>query len=517
MASSGVNFDAVLPMLAMKDGADIKGILKNVLIMDLGRKALPIVVKAIGDMWNAWRRRDVVVEPETPRKEKEASIYLHRLFDKDHVNDAFDALTWRLGQLEQTKFMKVSASGVYVIANIGAIHIEDGIYAKQHSVTYDDKHDVTDASIELFSRSVGLLELKRYLAQLERAYRLHRDNELGTQLMYFDQLPGQVPISHEGDIQYDRIPKHMTFAMAPMNTNKSMANMYGDAVRVLKQRVHFFVNNRRWYAEKGIPYTLGILMHGLPGCGKTSTCKALSSDCNRHVVNLKLSAATTVSQLNALFFTERLSVLSDGASQTFNIPMDRRIIVMEDVDCLSDVVLDRNLNARPDRNLNARPDRKQSARPESAAMDWQLDGAPAGAGDDAFSAFEPVPQKAPGDAAPKAGMSAPDHSEKLTLGYLLNVLDGVLETPGRIIVMTSNFPERLDRALVRPGRIDVNVRFDNCSIADIHEMIQGITDRECDLALLDHVPERHWTPAEVTAKIFENIEDTGAIIASLAA
>ena len=220
MASAAdANFDAILPMLAMKDGADIKGILKNVLIMDLGRKALPVVIKAIGDAWNAWRRRDVVQEPETPKKEKEASIYLHRLFDKDHVNDAFDALTWRLGQLEQTKFMKVSASGVYVIANIGAIHIEDDIYAKQHSVTYDDKHDVTDASIELFSRSVGLLELKRYLAQLERAYRLHRDNQLGSQLMYFDQLPGQVPMSHEGDIQYDRMPKHMTFAMAPMNTN----------------------------------------------------------------------------------------------------------------------------------------------------------------------------------------------------------------------------------------------------------------------------------------------------------
>ena len=70
---------------------------------------------------------------------------------------------------------------------------------------------------------------------------------------------------------------------------------------------------------------------------------------------------------------------------------------------------------------------------------------------------------------------------------------------------------------MRPGRIDVNVCFDNSSIADVHEMIEGITDRACDIDLLDHIPERHWTPAEVTAKIFENIDDLGAIIASLAA
>ena len=27
------------------------------------------------------------------------------------------------------------------------------------------------------------------------------------------------------------------------------------------------------YRERGIPYTLGFLLHGLPGCGKTSTIK----------------------------------------------------------------------------------------------------------------------------------------------------------------------------------------------------------------------------------------------------
>ena len=36
---------------------------------------------------------------------------------------------------------------------------------------------------------------------------------------------------------------------------------------------------------------------------------------------------------------------------------------------------------------------------------------------------------------------------------LLNVLDGIVDTPGRIVIMTTNLPEALDAALIRPGRI----------------------------------------------------------------
>lgn len=40
---------------------------------------------------------------------------------------------------------------------------------------------------------------------------------------------------------------------------------------------------------------------------------------------------------------------------------------------------------------------------------------------------------------------------------LLNVLDGVVDTPGRIVVMTTNMVDALDGALIRPGRIDKKI------------------------------------------------------------
>ncbi|MDG3002259.1 AAA family ATPase [Paludisphaera mucosa] len=45
----------------------------------------------------------------------------------------------------------------------------------------------------------------------------------------------------------------------------------------------------------------------------------------------------------------------------------------------------------------------------------------------------------------------------VTLSGLLNALDGVSSREGRILFLTTNHPERLDPALVRPGRVDKRV------------------------------------------------------------
>ena len=58
----------------------------------------------------------------------------------------------------------------------------------------------------------------------------------------------------------------------------------------------------------------------------------------------------------------------------------------------------------------------------------------------------------------------------MTLSYLLNIIDGLRETPGRIIIITSNNYESLDTALVRPGRIDYTLKMNNASRKIVEEM-----------------------------------------------
>jgi len=59
-----------------------------------------------------------------------------------------------------------------------------------------------------------------------------------------------------------------------------------------------------------------------------------------------------------------------------------------------------------------------------------------------------------GDDANKTGIS---------LSGLLNAIDGVASHEGRVLVMTTNHPEKLDKALIRPGRVDMQIEFKNAS------------------------------------------------------
>lgn len=49
------------------------------------------------------------------------------------------------------------------------------------------------------------------------------------------------------------------------------------------------------------------------------------------------------------------------------------------------------------------------------------------------------------------------NSEKITFSGFLNALDGVTASEGRVVLMTTNHIEKLDPALVRPGRVDVKM------------------------------------------------------------
>ncbi|KAI1759172.1 mitochondrial chaperone BCS1 [Hypoxylon sp. FL1150] len=71
-----------------------------------------------------------------------------------------------------------------------------------------------------------------------------------------------------------------------------------------------------------------------------------------------------------------------------------------------------------------------------------------------------------------------------TLSGLLNVLDGVGSPEGRIVIMTTNKPDRLDSALVRPGRIDMKVMLGNISPKSAEQMFLRMFMPDADGSLL---------------------------------
>jgi len=53
--------------------------------------------------------------------------------------------------------------------------------------------------------------------------------------------------------------------------------------------------------------------------------------------------------------------------------------------------------------------------------------------------------------------------DDLTLSGLLNAIDGVTATEGRIMFMTTNYRDKLDDALIRPGRCDLSIELDSAT------------------------------------------------------
>ena len=62
------------------------------------------------------------------------------------------------------------------------------------------------------------------------------------------------------------------------------------------------------------------------------------------------------------------------------------------------------------------------------------------------------------------------NNEGISLSGLLNAIDGVASHEGRVLIMTTNCPEALDDALIRPGRIDMRIDFTLATCDQICEL-----------------------------------------------
>lgn len=99
---------------------------------------------------------------------------------------------------------------------------------------------------------------------------------------------------------------------------------------------------------------------------------------------------------------------------------------------------------------------------------------------------------------------------RLTKAGLLNALDGITTPDGRIFIMTTNYPERLDAALVRPGRADVHEHFDYLLPTDQVRMAERFYDTPFTPLLMP------VSPAALQSAFMVNPTDPKAAHAALA-
>lgn len=249
-----------------------------------------------------------------------------------------------------------------------------------------------------------------------------------------------------------------------LGTSRTMDYLFFDDKEKVLHMVDAFLAGSEHYKKGGPAHKLGFLLYGKPGCGKTSFIKALANYSQRHIFDIHVGKFVKNSELRDAFFQEDIVIRRPRENNLeVNVPLSKRIIIMEDIDAISNIVKRRSQNTSYDKDAVTK-------------------------GDDG-SADEP----------PKQTVKKPDYfeeymktkmqtSDRLSLGALLSILDGTLELTGPIVIMTTNHPEQLDPALIRSGRISKQIYFGNMSTASVLEMLQyyyKVSERE----LLDRLPE----------------------------
>lgn len=406
--------------------------------------------------------------------------YLERFLFDHHANQIQLATSTNAGH----QFSKKSSPLSCIADSIDSLEIQ----WRQHLIQIatqpcpEERSTVTDATTEflLSSSTANTKTLGEFLKSLS--------------------VQEQTSWGHPGMINYRSMmrSRHEIFwSMRSLPTNKVLNKntfLTPEVNQFLVERIDEFTKNASWDQSRGLPHKIGFLLYGPPGTGKTSTILAIAREHELPVFDLPLSRLRSDDDLQQLI---------EGIEKCVDIGKENYIILIEDID----------------RYLTQTPAERFGMNPTSKTEQHLQTDIPTGV------SFE----------------------------YLLQFLDGADRHEGRILCITSNDPHIFDdercimkmttshsfgekptgqatqndttkesqskestrtmNALIRPGRVDHEVKFGFCTKEQAHQIIKmfysdTMTPTQLDeLQFPDLSTTVPFTTAELIACIRLNHDD----------
>ncbi|SIP85810.1 putative AAA+ family ATPase [Pacmanvirus A23] len=272
---------------------------------------------------------------------------------------------------------------------------------------------------------------------------------------YLNRVYKPVENMKEPTFLYKQIPSKegLRFKKYPISNNTNFDSLYFPE----KEKIIDLANR----VNTGSLNKLALLLYGKPGCGKTSLIKAMAAHLDYHIIEVKLSFMVNDAALMDMFHNKSLTSFKNNdptfGIHTDYIPLNKRVYIFEDVDAESKIIHQRTDEEEP--NTEECKDPVNSA-----------------------------------EEAYKVMMKKYMKKEKLTLSGILNVLDGIIEINGSIIIMTTNHPEKLDEAFKRPGRITASIELKKMLATEANKLVKGKFGKKIE-GIHDYV----FTPALLTS------------------
>jgi ATP-dependent Zn protease len=224
------------------------------------------------------------------------------------------------------------------------------------------------------------------------------------------------------------------FSETVFQTNKTFDNIFfEDKENYIDFISPFMMSNnsevKAKYEKTGDTFKAAILLYGPPGCGKSSLIKATIKATGRHCILVPWTKIKTCSDFVSFFRPMNIN------NRTYK--QNELIIVFEDFDANeNEIIKVRNgLLEKKKREIIHNYTKIDTEN----VIDFQL----------MVKKFE----------------------DELTLEYILNVLDGIVELTNTIVFFTTNDFDIIDPALKRSGRINYILKMERATRRIIREMI----------------------------------------------
>lgn len=201
----------------------------------------------------------------------------------------------------------------------------------------------------------------------------------------------------------------------------------------LVSSLYQFKEKKHILKSLGLQNKLNILLYGEPGTGKSSTIQSIATYLQRNIYYIDLKEAQTNQDLQMMFEYVNKNVQNGG------------IIVLEDIDAMTNVVLKRSNEIT-----------------ESTTSEI-----------------------------------INNQNNKLSLEYLLNILQGTLTLDNSIFIVTTNHIQKLDPAFYRDGRFDVKIELKLCDHYQINSIYKKMLGRDLREEIIRKIKEDAYSPATI--------------------